>query len=54
MPKKVLGKHNLHVKIDEAYFRTLQKYCNAGIERISATAILELFLEHYVRDYLTP
>lgn len=54
MPKKIPGKHHLHIKIEESHFRTLQEYCNAGIERISATSILELFLNHYVRDYLAP
>lgn len=54
MPRNIPGKHNLHVKLDKTHFRTLQSYCSGGVERISASAILDLFLTHYIEDYLVP
>ena len=54
MPSKRKGFHNIHLKVREEYFRTLQEYCTGGIERISATQILELFLDHYIQDYIRP
>lgn len=54
MPKKVKGQHNLHVKVSEQNFRTLQDYCNGGMERISASAIIDLFMAQYIEHYLKP
>ena len=54
MVRKTNGKHNLHVKVDEQKFRTLQRYCDGGIERISASAILDTFFDIYITDFLTP
>lgn len=54
MPRKKPGYHNLHVKITKTNFRVLQEYCNSGVERISASQILDLFLKHYVEEYIKP
>ena len=54
MPRAKPGQHNLHVKVSKQNFRILQTYCIGGLERISASSIIDLFLEHYIEDYLAP
>lgn len=54
MPRAKSGQHNLHVKVSKRNFRILQTYCIGGLERISASSIIDLFLEHYIEEYLTP
>jgi len=54
MVRKSIGKHNLHVKVDEQKFRILQHYCNGGIERISASAILDTFFDIYITRFIEP
>lgn len=54
MPKKRDGLHNLHVKITEKNYRILQKYCYGGIEKLTASAIMDLLLQTYVEDHLSP
>ena len=52
MPRKKPGRHNLHVIVEDKNYRILQEYCNGGIERISASQILNLFMKHYIEDFL--
>lgn len=54
MPKHRPGIHNIHVKVTEANFRTLQEYCQAGAERLTATALIELLMQNYIEDYVAP
>lgn len=54
MPKKRPGLHNLHVEISEENWKLLQHYCLGGIERISATAIVNTLITSYVEDMLQP
>ncbi len=54
MPKKHPGMHNMHVRIEESNFRILQAYCNAGAERLTASALISLLMKTYVEDHITP
>ena len=54
MPKKRPGIHNLHVKVTEKNFRTLQEYCLAGAERLTASALIDLLMRTYIEDHIGP
>lgn len=54
MPRKRPGIHNIHVKVAERNFRSLQEYCVAGAERLTASALVDLLMKIYIEDYLEP
>jgi len=54
MPRRKAGIHNLHVEMREESWQLLQQYCLGGIERISATAIVNTLIDAYVDEMLRP
>jgi hypothetical protein len=54
VPKKTPGYHNIHLRMEEDLFRTLQEYCTAGVERLTATALLNYLAKTYVQDHIRP
>jgi len=54
MPKKRLGFHNMHVKVSETNFRTLQEYCVAGAERLTASSLVNFLMQTYIEDFVQP
>lgn len=54
MPRKQVGFHNIHARISEKHFRVLQRYCDGGIEKLSASSIINMFLEYYVEQFVLP
>lgn len=54
MPRKRPGIHQFHVEMSEENWALLQRYCRGGIERISATAIVNLLINSYIDDCLRP
>lgn len=54
MPQKRPGLHHAHVTITTENFRTLQKYCVAGVERLTASSIINLLMTTYIKDFVAP
>jgi hypothetical protein len=54
MPRKRPGLHLFHVELPEENWQLLQRYCFGGIERISATAIVNTLVNAYVEEHLKP